>query len=84
MLTKELWVPIYIAVVGKRKLKVERNDCACLRIITTACGTEEEIIINANTPGQLEDRLIVYGQFTEAQAAFIMHKISLDDAALAR
>ena len=84
MLTEEPWAPIYIATIGKRNVKVERNGYVCLRAVTTACGTEEEIVIDASTPDQLEDRLIVYGQFTETQAAFIMHKISLDDAAMAR
>lgn len=75
------WKPIHVGMVGNnrtfgsRKVKIERGGGATLRVITSALVTKEEIVISGSTPNELEERLVVYGEFTDAQAREIIRKV---------
>lgn len=45
-------------------------------MVTTMPMSDVEIIIGGNTPAELEDRLITYGEFSNAQAERLINKIT--------
>jgi len=73
-LTTETWTPIYIGIIGGRNVRIEIDGSSALRAITTLPGSDEEVIINGGTRDELEDRLVVYAEFSERQAIHILRK----------
>jgi rRNA pseudouridine-1189 N-methylase Emg1 (Nep1/Mra1 family) len=75
------WTPIYVGTVESyvarvsRTIRIERGGGSFLRVITTLLGSNEAIAIVGRTLKDLEERLVVKGRFTEAQARDIVRRI---------
>lgn len=74
------WAKIYVGEIenrfrGSRPLQIERGGGSKLRVITTPLDSDEKITISGTTPKQLEERLVVYGKFTDSQAREIIRKV---------
>lgn len=75
------WTPIFFGMIGGRSVtrsryvRIDRGRGSLLRVITTALGLDEEIAIIGEIPSELEERLVVYGDFTDAQASEIIRKV---------
>jgi len=80
MLSSSQWTPIHVGAMGNRSkgnrpIRIERGSGPMLRVVTTFPGSDEEITITGSTPNELEERLVVYGEFTDAQALEIIRKV---------
>jgi len=62
-------------VTRSRYVRIDRGRGSLLRVITTALGLDEEIAIIGEIPSELEERLVVYADFTDAQANEIIRKV---------
>lgn len=70
------WKAIFKGMIGTRPVKIERgNGGGMIRVCTSAPGATNPIKISAATSGELGERLISYGAFTESQAKEIIGKI---------
>lgn len=80
-LTATNWTPIYIGSIADyrlsctRKITIEKGGGALLRVLTLDWMTEKEIAISGRTPSELEEKLVTYGRFTDAQAQKIIRAV---------
>lgn len=72
----EAWETIYTGEIGQRSVRIDRGDKEWVRVVTTMPMSDVEITIGGNTPAELEDRLITYGEFSNAQAERLINKIT--------
>lgn len=84
-LTSGQWTPIYMGEIdnrkqGSRPVRIEKGGGSKLRVVTTTISSGDSIAISGETPLQLEERLVVYGKFTDAQAREIVRKALFRDS----
>jgi len=71
------WKTIYEDEVGMRHVKVDKGNGSLLRARILVTGTAIEIEIDAATPGQLKQRLVEDGEFSEQEASAIIEKVMM-------
>jgi len=69
------WKTLFEDEIGMRHIRAERSEDATLRVSAPIAGTALEVEIVAETLGQLKQRLIEDGEFTEEQADEITNRI---------
>lgn len=72
-----LWKTLFSGDIGLRHVRVDRGSDAksTLRVSTMVTGTAIENEITGESLGQLKERLVEDGEFTEAEATEIINKI---------
>jgi len=69
------WKTLFHGMIGIRLVKVEKGDGIILRLSSTTPDMEDEITVQAATPGMLKSMLIQSRLFTEQDADEILTKI---------
>lgn len=71
------WKTLFDGDIGMRHVRIERGDDSksTLRVSTLVTGTALENEITAESLGQLKERLIEDGEFTEEQATEVINRI---------
>jgi len=70
------WKTVYHGDIDLRRVRIELGAGTTVRLHTAAPGTNIDMTVEADSPGELEERLVESGLFTELQADQIIRLVS--------